>query len=238
MMAPGPRGRQGTLRWALQKTAAAFLLILLAAVPGSATETAARTTGGEIFTVRVGSYPLQRWADQAADHYLRQDGVYAFVVATVQTGGNCRYHLYLGKFDLENDARNLGRNLAGDHRISPAWAVESVSPALFRSQPAICYAEKNTQDEALTDNAADRGDLHMPPVQPGQTPTPEKGTVKAPDHHRLIRSILGGLSSPGYDQVVALDAPPAPESTNSAPSTALSPQTISPEFELVPFTDN
>lgn len=214
----------------------AFLLILLAAVHVPAAETVSKTASGEIFAVRAGSYPLRRWADQAASQYMRQEGVYAFVDATPKTEENCRYLLYLGKFDRETDARNLAQTLAGDQRISPAWKVEAVSPALCRNRLAACSGGSKTKKKVQPDKTGNGGELHLPSSLSTPPSTVEKGKFKAPDHHLLILSILGGLNSPENDQIMELETSAAGSTNEAVPAPPSSP-TNATDFVLAPFTD-
>ena len=222
--------------WPRRRTALAFLLILLTAVHVPAGETVPETASREFFAVRAGSYPVRRWADQAAAQYLQEKGVYAFVDATPKSGENCRYRLYLGKFNSEVDARDLAQTLAGDPRISPAWGVETVSLARCRDRLAACSGGNKKGNKARSDKTRRGGKLHLPPSLSEQPPAVEKGKFKAPDHHRLILSILGGLNSPENDPVMELDRSGTGNTKTAATMVPAAP--VNPtEFDLVPFTD-
>ncbi|MBI9086515.1 MAG: SPOR domain-containing protein [Desulfobacterales bacterium] len=236
MTAPEPKGIVQALLWQRRKATFAFLLILLAAVHVSAAETAPETADREIFAVRAGSYPVRRWADQAASQYLRQEGVYAFVDASPKTEDNCRYLLYLGKFESETDARDLAQTLAGDQRISPAWEVEAVSPTLCRKRLAVCNGEKEVEKKPLSARTDNPGNLRLQSSQLAQPSNPIKGKLRAPDHHRLIRSILGGLNDPKNDRIIELETSVA-SGTNQTASMAPSSPIDATDFDLVPFTD-
>lgn len=204
---------------------AVFLALLMAGMAPAPGLRAAPTADSTVFAVRAGSYPVRRWADQAAARWLRK-GVYAFVSPAPRSDSGERFRVYLGKFSSESAALSLAGILTEKRLVSPTVRIEPVTRTLCRHRQAVCDG-KHDSEKPSASAAKDAG---RPALALKRQPNPPAKPKKTPDHYRLIRSILGGAGSP-EDRVVEMDADVAAGQTGPPSSPGLS-----GPFDLVPVT--